>query len=70
MVDWARQNMSYTAMLRLTLVDEDNRLFASERYCFSGGIDDWIPLSYQGPLEELAQELFPTLGDESFYELM
>ena len=57
-------------MLRLTLVNEDERIFESERYCFSGGIDDWIPLSFAGPLEELAQELFPTLDNESFYELM
>lgn len=70
MADWAWQNMSYTAMLRLTLADEDNRIFESERYCFRGGIDDWIWLSHSGHLAELAQELFPHLSQESFYELM
>jgi len=35
--DRARENMTYTAML---LVDEDNRVYESERYCFKGGIDD------------------------------
>lgn len=70
MADWARQNMSYTAMLRLTLADENNRTFESERYCFRGGIDDWIRLSHRGKLAELAQELFPHLSQESFYELM
>ena len=69
--DYVRENMSYTAMLRLTLVDEDNRIFEPERYCFSGGIDDWIPLCEvaPSPLEELAKALFPHLGQESFFEL-
>jgi hypothetical protein len=70
MSDWARQNMSYTAMLRLTLQDEDKRLFSSERYCFRGSVDGWIPLCSSGTLKALSQELFPHLGEESFYELM
>ena len=60
----------YQKVLRFTLVDEDRRTFAAERWCFLGSIDDWIPLSGGGDLAKLVQRYGPHIGKDSFYELM
>lgn len=70
LADWTRQNMSYTAMLRFTLVDEERRIYSAERYCFRGSIDGWIHLFRRGTLRALAELLFPKLRSEEFFELM
>ncbi len=62
--------LSYLPMMRFTLVDEQNRRFAVDRWCFRGSIDDWFPLSGGGDLEKLVAKYCPHLGRESFYELM
>jgi hypothetical protein len=62
--------LSYTPMMRFTLVDGRARLFAVERWCFLGSIDDWFPLAGGGKLERQVARYCPHLGRESFYELM
>jgi hypothetical protein len=62
--------LSYSPMMRFTLVGEDPRLFAVWRWCFLGSIDDWFPLSGVGDLKKLVAKYCPHLGRESFYELM
>lgn len=57
-------------MLRFSLVDDQKRRFALERWCFRGSIDDWIPLSGYGDLPALVKKFAPHLGRESFFELM
>lgn len=64
------KNSDYSPMFRFTLIDEDERVFAAERWCFRGSIDDWIDIAGLGSLEALAEELLPHLGEESFYALM
>ena len=59
----------YQKVLRFTLIDEDRRSFAAERWCFLGSIDDWIPLSDSGDLSKLVRRYGPHIGKESFYEL-
>jgi hypothetical protein len=59
----------YQKVLRFTLIDEDRRNFAAERWCFLGAIDDWISLSNSGDLSKLVQRYGPHIGRESFYEL-
>ena len=61
---------NYQKMMRFTLVDEDERLFAAERWCFRGSIDDWIPLRGGMSLEDLAAAYLPHLGQQSFFDLM
>lgn len=62
---------SFHPMFRFKLEDEAERLFALERWCFRGRIDGWIPIVWnQQPLDELAAEFLPHLGQESFFELM
>ena len=62
--------LSYSPMMRFTLVDEKTRQFAVERWCFLGSIDDWFPLGGFGDLKGLVARYSPHLGQESFYELM
>jgi hypothetical protein len=60
----------YSAMMRFTLSDLDNRLFCLERWCFFGSIDDWFPLAGPTPLPKLIEKYACHLGQESFYELV
>jgi hypothetical protein len=60
-------------VLRFTLVDEDDRTFHAQRWCFRGSVDDWIGLwssGGDGPLTDLVKRFCPHVGRESFYELM
>ena len=59
----------YSPMMRFTLVDEENRHFSVDRWCFKGSIDDWLPLMDFGDLKSLVAKYCPHLGRESFYEL-
>jgi hypothetical protein len=62
--------LSYSPMMRFTLVGEEPRRFAVWRWCFLGSIDDWFPLSGGGDLKKQVAKYCPHLGRESFYELM
>jgi hypothetical protein len=68
--EWIGKHTSYSAMLRFTLVDEEKRFYAVERWCFRGGIDGWFFLSGGQPLETQARKYLPHLNRESFFELM
>jgi len=62
--------LSFSPMMRFTLVDEKKRRFAVERWCFLGSIDDWFPVSGSGDLAKLVSKYVRHLGKESFFELM
>lgn len=68
--DYAIKSGTFQAMLRFRLVDEEERLFVTERFCFRGSVDDWIQISGLGPLDTLAKKFVKHLGKESFFELM
>jgi hypothetical protein len=68
-VYYSERGELYLKVLRFTLIDEDHRSFAAERWCFLGSIDDWIPLSNSGKLPKLVQHYGPHIGKESFYDL-
>jgi hypothetical protein len=59
----------YQKVLRFTLLDEDRRRYAAERWCFLGSIDGWIHLSGHGDLATLVERYAPHIGKESFFEL-
>jgi hypothetical protein len=63
------KHLDYETVMRFRLLDEDERNFMVERYCFIGGIDDWIELESSKSLEELAEEYVPHIGQESIYDL-
>jgi hypothetical protein len=60
----------YQKLLRFTLIDEDERLFSVERWCFRGSIDDWLPLESASPLAKAVSKYCRHLGQESFFELI
>ena len=64
---------NYMKVMRFTLVDEQDRTFRVQRWCFRGSIDDWIDLwmsGSEGKLSDLVKKFCPHIGQESFYELM
>lgn len=69
---WLMRHSSYTKMMRFRLVDPAERLFVVQRWCFRGGVDDWIGLGGRTaqPLPDLVRTYVQDLGKESFYELV
>jgi len=64
-----KQLWSYDAQLQFLLIDEKRRLFQTRRYCYLGGIDDWIDIGERGLLPALAKRYIGHLGQESYFEL-
>ncbi len=62
---WAR----YMAMLRFTLLDEKDRIFEAERFCYRSSVDDWISIGRPAALGTLLKEFVKHLGRDSFYDL-
>ena len=64
---------NYMKVMRFTLVDEKDRTFRVQRWCFRGSIDRWIDLwasGSEGKLSDLVGRFCPHIGQESFFELM
>jgi hypothetical protein len=59
----------FNPVLRFILADTAQRTFRTERMCYLGSIDDWINVFVTGPIERLAQEVLPRLGNDEFFEL-
>ncbi|MFO7945055.1 MAG: hypothetical protein R6U51_12225 [Anaerolineales bacterium] len=59
----------YEGVLQFTLTDESDRAFVVERWCYLGGIDDWMYVESGNCLEELATKTIPLLGTDAFYDL-
>jgi hypothetical protein len=49
--------------------DEKARTFITQRYCYLGSIDDWIPVGRSGKLPRLVKWYVKHLGKESFVTL-
>ena len=58
----------YTAVLRFCLDDSKQRTFVAERFCFLGGIDDWIDLSGSDDLHKLVDKYIELVGTDEFFE--
>jgi hypothetical protein len=61
--------LNYSPMMRLVLIDNEERKFVPERYCFLGSIDDWIHIGGPDKLENLIKRYLKHLGKDSFFEL-
>jgi hypothetical protein len=60
---------TYQAVMRFVLMDPEQRLFAPQRYCFRGQVDDWISVGPPEPIKKLAAKYVKHLGRDSFFEL-
>lgn len=67
--DFLFSDAIYHPLLKFKLVDKENRLYTTERYCFLGGIDDWIEIGEIDTLQNQVWTFGEHLGNESFYEL-
>jgi len=70
MTDYMLKHAKYVKMMRFSLVDEKDRLFSADRWCFRGSVDNWHRLKWRDSLEALLEEFVPHLGRESFYDLI
>ena len=61
--------LTYSPMLQFILVDKEQRLFETQRYCFLGSIDDWTIIGTVDVLPKLVKAYVKHLGEESYYEL-
>ena len=61
--------LTYSAELRFVLVDEQEREFQTQRYCYFGSIDDWIDLGEPGELASLAERYVKHLKRGTLFEL-
>ena len=66
---WAVRNANYMPVMRFVLKDQVRRLFAPERYCFRGSVEDWISIGDPAQLGRLTARFLKHLGKDSIYEL-
>ena len=59
----------YQPVMRFLLLVTERRLFAPERFCFRGSVDDWISIGTPDTIQNLASKFVKHLGKESLYEL-
>ena len=63
------QLVTYSPELRFVLIDKEERLFQTERYCYRGSIDGWIEVGRPDRLKTLVRKYVKHLGQSSFFEL-
>jgi hypothetical protein len=67
--EWGVRNANYMPVMRFVLSDPVRRLFAPERYCFRGSVEDWISIGEPDQLGRLTSRFLKHLGKDSIYEL-
>jgi hypothetical protein len=68
--DLIAQIITYFPMLRFVLIDKEQRIFMTQRFCFLDSLDDWIDVGKPGPLQKLVRIYVRHLGYDSFFELI
>jgi len=61
--------LSYSPIMRFTLVDKEKRIFSVERMCYRSFVDGWLELYDANTIDVLAKRYCYHLGRDSFYEL-
>ena len=69
MMKMLQQQVHYSPMLQFILMDAKQRLFAVQRYCFRGSIDDWINIGLPDTLAHGVKTFVKHLGKPSYFEL-
>jgi len=60
----------FSPEMRFVLLDEEDRTFGTERWCYLGSIDDWIEIGPRGPLRVLAKRFIPLLGTHRLHDIL
>jgi hypothetical protein len=63
-----RESQHHKAM-RFQVLNERQRLFHVQRWCFRGSDGGWMHLHRPAPLSDLVERYAEHLGEDSFYEL-
>jgi hypothetical protein len=61
--------INYSPEMQFILINEENRIFSTQRYNYLSRIDDWMDIGYSGSLSLLVKRYVKHLGKESFFEL-
>lgn len=69
MADLQERFAHYQPAMRFILVDGEQRLFAPERFCYRGSVDDWISIGSPESIQKLASKYLEHLGRDSIFEL-
>ena len=67
-VEALEESRQYIPIMRFSLLDPQQRLFAAERWHFSGR-GAWLHIGRSGDIKTLARQLVPKLGTDAFFEL-
>lgn len=59
----------YSPNMQFILVDEENRIFYTQRYNYLSRIDGWMDIGDSDSLDNLVKKYIKHLGEESFFEL-
>lgn len=59
----------FSPIMCFILVDQEERNFKAERWCYLGKVEDWIDIGESGRIDNLARRLVPKLGTDDFFEL-
>ena len=55
--------------MQFVLVDKNQRLFQTRRFCYRGWVDDWIHIGDPNTIEAVAKEFIHHIGKQSYFEL-
>lgn len=55
--------------MQFVIIDKNERLFQTERYCYRGRVDDWIQIGFPDSLLNLAEIYLQHIDKDSFFEL-
>ena len=64
-----RELLRYSPMMRISY-DSKSAAYTLERYCFLGGIDDWVLLDGSVSIKKLVEKYCKHLGKDSFFDLV
>jgi len=59
----------YSPVMQFILVDDVQRLFGAQRWCYRSSVDGWLRVDHADKLAALAARLIPRLGTETFFDL-
>jgi hypothetical protein len=66
---WLAKHLTYSAVMRFTLLNEADRTFTAERLRYTGPNDNWMEIGSPGTLARLLRATVKHLGRDSFFDL-
>lgn len=67
--EWMNRRLHYSPVMQFELINEEKRLFATQRYSFRGAMDGWAYVGKSGELQLLVRRHVKHIDKESFFGL-